>query len=247
MQQRFKDKVILITGGTSGIGAATAELLASEGASVIIVGRHKERGIEELKKLRLYGNTSSFFQADVTNISEIHDLKDYVIEQYGRLDALFNNAGILITGSLEELTDEQWDRSYEVNVKATMHMCKEFMELLLLSDGFILNNASVNGLNSYIQGRASYMYASSKAALIQFSKLLAKNYAPKVHCNVLCPGIVNTDIYTNKDFSRFEGVNVLKRIAEPMEIARVAGFLLSDEASYITGAVIVADGGGSLK
>lgn len=245
--KRFDDKVIIITGGTSGIGAATAELLAEEGASVIIVGRNYDRGISELKKLERFGNHCSFFQADVTNEKDIQKLKSFVENDYGRLDALFNNAGILITGTLEELTDEQWDKSYEVNVKATMHMCKLFMNLLLHSKGVILNNASINGLNCYIKGTRSYMYATSKAAVIQFTKYVAKNYAPYIRANVLCPGMTVTNLFTNRDFSRFKNVNLVGRMAEPIEIAKVATFLLSEDASFVTGSVIVADGGETIK
>lgn len=247
MEQRFLNKIVLITGGTSGIGAATAELLAAEGASVVIVGRNKERGTEELKRLHFYNDKCSFFLADIADVADIKNLKDFVIEKYGRLDALFNNAGILLTGSLEELTDEQWDKSYDVNVKATMHMCKEFIDLLRKSKGCILNNASINGLNCYIKGKRSYMYATSKAALIQFTKYLAKNYAPDIRVNALCPGITVTNLFTNRDFSRFDNVNLLGRMADPIEIAQVAAFLLSDNASFVTGSVIVADGGETIK
>ena len=156
---------------------------------------------------------------------------------------LFNNAGILLTGSLEELTDEEWDRSYDVNVKATMHMCKAFMPMLKKSKGVILNNASINGLHSYIKGRRSYMYATSKAANIQLTKYLAKNYAPDVRVNAICPGMTETNLFTNRDFSRFKDVNLLGRMADPMEIAKVAVFLLSEDSSFMTGSVVVVDGG----
>ena len=244
---RFDDKVILITGGTSGIGEATAELLSDEGAIVIIVGRNKERGLKVLNKLLMNNENSSFYQADITNLNEIIQLKDFVIKKYGKLDALFNNAGVLITGNLEELTDDQWDKSYDINLKATMHMCKYFIDLIVKSKGVILNNASVNGLNSYIRGARSYMYATSKAAQIQFTKYLARNYAPDIRVNSLCPGSAETDLFTNKDYSRFKDINLIGRMAKPIEIARVAAFLLSDESSFITGSVIVADGGQTLK
>lgn len=245
--KRFENKVILITGGTSGIGAVTAELLADEGARIIIVGRDVKRGEEELNKLNRITNGCSYFQADVSNLNDILKLKVFVQEKYQRLDGLFNNAGVLITGNLEELTDEQWDTSYEVNVKATMHMCKYFIDLLTESHGVILNNASINGLNYYIKGARSYMYSTSKAALIQFSKYLAKNYAPHIRVNAICPGKVITNIFTNRDFSRFNDVNLLGRMAQPIEIAKVAAFLMSNDASFITGAVIVVDGGETIK
>lgn len=245
--KKFENKVVIVTGGTSGIGEATAELLAEEGAKVIIVGRDSDRGKNVQEKLNRIGDDCHFFQADVSNKNDVKKLRAYVDEHFGRLDALFNNAGILITGTLEELTDEQWDRSYEVNVKATMRMCKTFIDLLVASRGVVLNNASINGLNCYIKGARSYMYATSKAAAIQFTKYVAKNYAPHVRANVLCPGMTVTNLFTNRNFSRFKDVNLVGRMAEPIEIAKVAVFLLSEDASFVTGSVIVADGGETIK
>lgn len=246
---KLKNKIALITGATSGIGAASAELFVSEGATVIIVGRTEEKGLNLMNRLCTeYGSESAaFFKCDVTNKEAIEKLKEFVLEKYGRLDILFNNAGALLTGSLEEITDEDWDYSYEMNVKALMHMCQVFMEMLKESRGVVLNNASINGLHSYIKGKRSYMYATSKAAAIQFTKYLAKNYAPKVRVNALCPGITATNLFTNRDFSRFADCNLLERIAQPEEIAKVALFLCSEDASYITGATIVADGGETIK
>ncbi|WP_281054881.1 SDR family NAD(P)-dependent oxidoreductase [Treponema brennaborense] len=160
---------------------------------------------------------------------------------------LFNNAGCLKTGALEEITDEDWDITYETNLKSILHLCQTFMPLLIKNQGVILNNTSINGLHSYIKGKRSYMYATSKAAAIQFTKYLAKNYAPDVRVNALCPGLTETDLFTNRDFSRFSDANLLERMAKPEEIARVALFLCSDDASFITGSVIVADGGETIK
>ncbi len=182
-------------------------------------------------------------RADVSDRGGIASLKSLVEREYGRLDVLFNNAGILLTGSLEEITDEDWDRSYEVNVKATLHMCQAFMDMLKKSHGVVLNNASINGLHSYIKGRRSYMYATSKAANIQLTRYLAKNYAPDVRVNAICPGMTKTNLFTNRDFSRFKDVNLLGRMADPMEIARTAIFLLSEDSSFMTGSIIVVDGG----
>lgn len=239
----FTGKIALITGGTSGIGEATSVLLARAGAEVIIVGRNQERGIEQEKNIIAEGGKARFFQADVSNKSDIEDLRLLVEKEYGRLDIMFNNAGILLTGSLEEITDEDWDRIYDVNVKATMYMCKAFMPVLKKNKGVILNNASINGLHSYIKGQRSYMYATSKAANIQLTKYLAKNYAPDVRVNSLCPGGTKTNLFTNRDFSRFKDINLLGRMADPMEIAKVAVFLLSDDASFMTGSIVVVDGG----
>ena len=243
---RLENKIALITGGTSGIGFACAERFAEEGAAVIMASRGEERGEEAEASLRSQGYNASFIPCDVSNRESVEALKQQVQERHGRLDILVNNAGVLRTGSLEEITDEDWDLTYNTNLKSMLYVCQNFIDMLKDSHGVILNTSSNVGLQSYITGRKSYMYASSKAAVIQFTKQLAHNYAPDVRVNCLCPGVTITNIFTNRDFSRFKGCNLLDRMAEPREIANVALFLVSDEASFVTGSVIVADGGETL-
>lgn len=244
---KLDGKTALITGGSSGIGLAAAELFAIEGARVIITARDEARGKEAADNLREINSTASFFRCDVTLQDDVDALKRYICETAGKLDILFNNAGILLTGSLEEITDEDWDRTYEVNVKAMMRVCRSFIDLLRRSRGTILNNTSINGLHSYVKGKKSYMYATSKSAAIQLTQYLAMNYAPEVRVNALCPGMTVTNLFTNRDFSRFDNCNLLGRMAQPEEIAKVALFLVSEDASFVTGSVIVADGGETLK
>ena len=179
----------------------------------------------------------------MTDENEVSALHKYVQENYCRLNILMNNAGTLITDALEDITDEEWDAMYNGNVKSVMHMCREFIGMLQSSHGVILNNTSINGLHSYIKGRKSYMYATSKAAAIQFTRYLAKNYAPDVRVNCLCPGMTVTNLFTNRDFSRFKGCNLLDRMADPEEIGKVALFLVSSDSSFMTGSIVVADGG----
>lgn len=243
---RLENKTALITGGTSGIGLACAERFAEEGATVIMTARGTERGQEMKAALRAKGLHVDFIPCDVSRRESVEALKKEVTEAYGKLDILMNNAGVLRTGSLEEITDEDWDLTYNTNLKSMLYLCQNFIDLLKESHGVILNNTSINGLHHYIKGKRSYMYATSKAAAIQFTNYLAKNYAPDVRVNCLCPGMTVTNLFTNRDFSRFKGCNLLDRMADPREIANVALFLVSDEASFVTGSVIVADGGETL-
>lgn len=243
---RLENKIALITGGTSGIGFACAERFAEEGATVIMASRGEERGRQAEATLCAQGWNALYISCDVSNRESVEALKQQVQEQYGRLDILVNNAGVLRTGSLEEITDEDWDLTYNTNLKSMLYVCQNFIDMLKDSHGVILNNTSINGLHHYIKGKKSYMYATSKAAAIQFTNYLAKNYAPDVRVNCLCPGMTVTNLFTNRDFSRFKGCNLLDRMAEPREIANVALFLVSDEASFVTGSVIVADGGETL-
>lgn len=244
---RLEGKVALVTGGTSGIGGASARLFAEEGATVIAVARDEKRGKEFENLCRTEGMKVLFMPCDVTDRKQLKTLHKRIYEEVGEIDILMNNAGTLRTGDLKEITDEDWDAVYEVNLKSVLYVCQEFIDELVRQRGVILNNASINGLHHYIKGKKSYMYATSKAALIQFTQYLAKNYAPDVRVNCLCPGITETNLFTNRDFTRFEGCNLLERMARPEEIANVALFLVSEESSFMTGSIIVADGGEVLK
>ena len=244
---RLAGKIALITGATSGIGRASARLFASEGAHVIAVGRDAERGetlAAEIEKK--HAGHVRFVRADVTDADDVARLLAVVQEELGRLDILFNNAGIFVTRAIDEIDDAAWERVFRTNTKAAMDMTAAFLPLLQRAKGAILNTASIGGLPYHIAGSKTYLYASSKAALIQFTKLCALNFAPDVRVNCLAPGITDTPIYTNRDFSRFSGIP-MGRVADAFEVARAALFLVSDEASYITGAVLPVDGGASLK
>lgn len=243
---KLEGKIALITGGTSGIGAASAELMAAEGASVILAARNEEQGRKKEEEIVNAGGKARFFRCDVTQRDEVANLREYVLAGFGRLDILMNNAGVLRTAALEDITDEDWDTVYNTNLKSALYVCQTFIDLLQDSRGVILNNASINGLHHYIKGKRSYMYATSKSALIQFTKYLAKNYAPAVRVNCLCPGMTITNLFTNRDFSRFDDCNLLGRMAAPEEIGKIALFLVSDDSSFMTGSVVVADGGESL-
>lgn len=240
---KLQDKIILITGATSGIGRAAALLFAAEGAQVIVVGRSRERGDDVVRRIVAAGGRAEFIACDIARTEEIRTLANTVERRYGRLDGLFNNAGILITRSLEELDDDAWEEVYHTNVRGVMNMTKYFMPMLEKTGGTVLNNASIAGI--YTVGRRAYLYATSKAALIKFTQLCALNYAGRVRVNCVCPGLVDTEIYTNRDFSRFS--IPMGRVGTPEEVAKAALFLMSEDASYITGAVLTVDGGALLR
>lgn len=239
------NKKVLITGGTSGIGRAIAELFSSyAGATVIIVGRSEEKGKQIVKN-----NKNVFFEkCDVTNEEEIIDLRSRVINKYNEIDVLINNAGVLLTDPVENIKLDDWNTTFATNTTSTMLMTKHFIDTLQKTKGCILNNASIDGLQSCNRGRASYSYGSSKAAVIHFTQLCALNYADKgVRINCLCPGVTETPFFTNRDFSRFISSIPMGRVAQPIEIAKAALFLVSPDSSYITGTVLTVDGGASLK
>lgn len=243
---KFDGKTVLITGATSGMGRASAKRFADEGAYVIAVGRSTERGEKLQNEIIAGGGQALFIKCDVSDEKQIIELKEKVDKEIGHLDILFNNAGIWVLATLDEIDSEFLHKVFSTNLDSIFLMCKYFMPLLQKSKGNIINNASMGGLDGFVSGRSQYAYASSKAGVIKFSKLMAKNYAKEVRVNCICPGIIETEIYTNRDFSRFNDSIPMERVGTPEEVADVVLFLASDEASYLTGVVLPIDGGASL-
>lgn len=245
---KLDGKIALITGGTSGMGEAFCKLFSEEGAMTIIVGRNTDRGNEIKREIINKGKKADFYQCDVTDSCSVNKLKDYVEKKYGRLDILVNNAGILITSPLEEIKEDDWVEVFDTNVHSIMRVTQAMIALIEHAKGTILNNTSIDGLQSLVRGRANYAYCASKAAAIKFTLQLAVNYTPKgIRVNCLCPGVTETPFFTNRDFSRFNDAIPMGRVGKPEEIAKAALFLVSDDASYISGAVLAVDGAAALK
>lgn len=245
---KLEGKIALITGATSGLGEAFARLFAEEGATVIVVGRNEERGRKVAADIVMTGGQAIFLYCDVTDTESVLRLKENFLTKYSRLDILLNNAGILLTAPLEEIEDDDWMKVFDTNIHATMRVTRAFISLIEDSRGTVLNNTSIDGLQSLVRGRANYAYCASKSAAIKFTQQLALNYASKgVRVNCLCPGVTETPFFTNRDFSRFVEAIPMGRVGQPEEIAKAALFLVSDDASYINGAVLTVDGAASLK
>lgn len=243
---KLEGNIALITGGTSGIGKASAKMFASEGAEVILVGRNKEKGRIITEEILATGGNAKFIQCDVTQEHEVDELKQLVKNNYGRLDILFNNAGILITSPLEDIKIEDWNKVFNINTTAVMLMTQAFIDMVVKARGNILNCASIDGLDCNIRGTKNYIYSSSKAATIHFTKYCARNYSDKIRVNCICPGVTETPLWLNRDFSRFSDSIPMGRVGQSNEIAKAALFLVSEDASYITGAVLPVDGGAAL-
>ncbi len=243
---KLAGKIALITGATSGIGESLSLAMAQEGANVILVGRNIDRGREVEEKIKKQGGECAFFSCDIIEEENVVKLKEQMREKYGRINILVNNAGVFLTAPIELTEEKDWKTSFDTNVKGAFLMTKHFISLLAENEGVILNNSSVAGMPSFVDGKGAYMYSASKAAVIQFTKLCAKNYAKKVRVNCICPGVVDTPIFTNRDFSRFDDKIPMGRVAKPEEIAKAALFLVSEDAAYITGAVLPVDGGMSI-
>lgn len=243
---KFKDKIVLITGASRGIGASTAKAFATEGATIIINYNKDESSAKKL--LKEINNQGMIVQADISNEEEIIRLFDVVKDTYGELDVLVNNAGVVASKPFQELSLDEWNKTYAINMTA-MFLCSQKAISLLNKKGSIVNIASIRGLLD--QGRAPIMdYSTSKAAAISFTKTLAKELAPDIRVNAVSPGMTNTDIakgYSQDQLDSFIEHIYLNRLVEPEEVAKAVLFLASDDASAITGVNLMVDGGQSLS
>lgn len=242
----LKDQNVLITGGTAGIGKAIAIHFAQNGAHVAIFGTNKERGqkvVEEIQEKT--SNKVLFIAVDVGSTQKVQEAVDQVIEKFGSIDVLVNNAGIVRDGLLLRMSEDDWDRVIEVNLKSVYNLCKAVVKPMMKArKGKIINVSSVIGLT----GNAGQVnYAASKSGIIGVTKSLAKELASRnIYVNCIAPGFIETSMTSDlKDTHKEEIVrNIpLKRIGRPVEIANAALFLASEGANYITGQVLPVDGG----
>lgn len=242
----LKNKIALITGATSGIGAACAKRFARAGAEVIVTGRNEDRGNAVVNEIRQAGDRAEFISLDIACDESIECCYEIVQERYGHLDILFNNAGLYpITPSLEDTTRKFCNELFDINISGMIMVTRRFLEMLRKSKGNILNNASVAGLTSYNQGGA-YVYSASKAGIIKFTQLLSKKYGSEVRVNCICPGVIRTPIFKHFDENKYAAMIPMGRVGEPEEVAAVANFLVSNDAGYVNGCVVTIDGGQSI-
>jgi 3-oxoacyl-[acyl-carrier protein] reductase len=241
-----KDKVILVTGGSSGIGKETALLLSKEGATVIINYYSNEKEAAEV--LRSCKNKGVTLKADVSIPSEVSQMFEAIKEKYGKLDVLINNAGIDRPKPFFDLSLRDWDETLKTNLYGVF-LCSQEAQKIMPKGARIINTASVRGLD-HCGRKGNLVYTVSKAAVISLTKTLAKELAPNILVNAVAPGPTNTKIsklWSEKTKKANIKKSLLKRLMEPSDIANTFLFLCSDMASGITGEVIVADGGYNLQ
>lgn len=237
-------KVVIITGSTSGIGKSCALLFAKAGAKVVITGRNKERGEAVLAEIKAEHGDAIFVQADVVSSTDLDRLVTETISHFHKIDILVNNAGIYRLMALEDMTEADFSRIIDTNLKSVFLLTKKCMPYILQMKGNILNISSVAGLKPSIGG---YAYNSSKAALNMFTQVTAKSYAAQgIRVNGICPGIIETPILPTQDrasLDKLAKLVPLQKNGEPEDIAQAALFLVSDAAKYITGVNLPVDGG----
>lgn len=249
---QLSGKVALITGGASGIGCATALLFAREGADVAIADLNAQAGEAAVDEITRSGARAIFEPADVTRAADCRRLTERAIREFGQIDILFNNAGIIRRATILDLSEEDWDRVMAVNVKSIYLQSREVIpQMQKAGGGSIINMASGWGLAG---GAKAAVYCASKGAVVLLTKAMAIDHGPqKIRVNCICPGDTDTGMLraeaqqlgeANDRFLADAAKRPLGRVGSPDEIAQAALYLASDASTFVTGTALVVDGGG---
>ena len=248
---KLQGKVALITGSTSGIGSAIAELFAEHGASVVVVGRNRERGLGEQRKIRQTGGKALFLRADVTKTRDVRRLVQRTFKTYGKIDILVNSAGIDLTRCVGDTSEEEWDKLVDSNLKSVFLCCKYAIPTLRQSKkSCIINISSRLG---YVPSIGKGAYCASKAGVILLTKVLGLELAGDgIRANVICPGPTQTPMLSDllhqqpdnaKAMQALRKAIPLRRLGSPLDVAKAALFLASEDADYISSTTLMVDGG----
>ncbi len=252
MELKLAGKVALITGAGGGIGRATALLLAHEGAQVVAADLDEASVAETARLIRESGGEAEAIQGDVTREADVKHFVDFTVERFGRLDVLFNNAGMTIPGPVTELTEEQWDRVLDINAKGVFFGCKHGIPAMLRTagGGSIINTGSGAG---HVGTRRAAAYNAAKAAVVLLTKQVALDFARQnIRVNAVCPGKIDTEFMGrqfraagDEEAARKASVETIPvgRLGRAEEVAKAVLFLASDDSSYVTGSSLMVDGG----
>jgi NAD(P)-dependent dehydrogenase (short-subunit alcohol dehydrogenase family) len=251
MNPSFAKKVVLITGGTSGIGRATAVAFAEQGANVVVAGRREAEGAESVRLVEKTGSNGLFVRTDVAIEKEVEAMVARTVEYFGRLDFAFNNAGVsgeMDSGNGIANTNEVFNRIMDTNVRGVFLSLKHEIPAILKSGGgAIVNNASVAGLRAIIPGTP--IYTASKFAVVGLTRSVALEFAAKgVRVNAVCPAIIETEMterfrVNNEVRARLMALHPIDRFGQSEEVAAAVLYLCSPGAAFITGAALPVDGG----
>jgi NAD(P)-dependent dehydrogenase (short-subunit alcohol dehydrogenase family) len=246
----LRGKIALITGAASGIGRATALLFGREGAAVTLFDLDEPGGRAVAREVEEAGGKALFVRGDVTRDHDAQRAVDETVARYGRLDILFNNAGIIRRATLVDTNEEDWDRVMAVNVKGIYLMSRRAIPVMARSGGVVINTASVWGL---VGGARAAVYCASKGAVALLTKAMAIDHGPdNIRVNCICPGDTDTPMLRSEagmlgdpmDRHMEQAADVpLRRVARPEEIAQAALYLASDASSFVSGAPLIVDGG----
>ena len=249
---RLEGKVALITGGTSGIGRATAIRFSGEGAAVAITGRNAERGEQVVKDIVENGGEALFIRSDVRNAEDCRQAVEQTLERFGKIDVLFNNAGVFHPKSVPDCTEEEWDETIDSSLKGAFLMSKYTLPSMIeRGSGSIIHTSSGWGI---LGGDKAAAYCAAKGGLIVMAKAMAIDHGPDgIRVNCVCPGDVLTPMLPDDaekrgmawdDYAVGAADRPLGRIGSAEDIANAVLYLASDESSFVTGDALVVDGGG---
>ncbi|MDI7276073.1 MAG: glucose 1-dehydrogenase [Anaerolineae bacterium] len=247
MYMRLSGKVAIVTGGASGIGRATAQLFAREGAKVVVADVDRGAGEETAQEIRVAGGEATFVQADVSDAAQVQRMVETALERYGGIDVLFNGAGILAFGTILDTDEQAWRRMLDVNLTGHYLCCRAVLpHMIARGGGSIINTSSSTGAHDGNGNAAAYV--TSKGGVTLLTRCLAIDHARhNVRVNAIAPGPTDTPMLrrnmTPEEVEAFARTFPMQRLGRPEELASVALFLASDESSFVTGAIVAADGG----
>jgi len=241
----LEGKVAIVTGASRGIGRVVAEQLADLGAKVVInYSSNLSKATEVVNGIIAKGSQAIAIHADISKLSDVKELFKKTIEEFGKVDILINNAGLMIIKPLSDVTEDDFDKQFAVNVKGTFFACQQAMK-------YMENNGRIVNFSTSVAGQmfpAYSVYAGTKGAIEQFTRQLAKEFGPKkITINAVAPGPVNTELFnigkTEQQIEGMKKMNAFGRIGEPDDIANVIEFLVSDKAQWVTGQTLRVNGG----
>ncbi|MDA4122517.1 MAG: 3-oxoacyl-ACP reductase FabG [Thaumarchaeota archaeon] len=246
--RKLEGRVAIVTGASRGIGRAIAKRLAAEGAKVVINYLTASKAADDLlHEIRESGGEALIFAGDVSKSADVKAMVEVTIAEFGKVDILVNNAGIIFRKKFLDSTEEEWDKTLDVNLKSVYLCSKEVAPIMIRQGkGKIVNISSVSGINGPVSALVTAAYAASKSGMIGLTRVLAASLAPTINVNVVAPGIVETEMLDSMSNEAKEArleETPLKRFGRPEEVAAAVLYLASDESDFVTGETLVISGG----
>ena len=248
MSQRLEKKVAIVTGGARGIGRGCALNLAEAGCGVVLVDLLEAEMASTSRQIEALGQPCLSFKADVADHAAAKTIAESVVETWGRVDILVNNAGKSMPVGILEISEDEWDRTIDINLKSCFNWIQAVAPLMLeAGNGRIVSMSSLNAHSGGVTAAVSrFAYAAAKAGIVGMTRALAKELGPQILINAICPGLIKTEVAKNKVIAEREAELVkgiaAKRVGTPADVAAIVGFLCLSEPCFITGQDFVVDG-----